>query len=147
MSVVVGVGAARGVTGAEVLALVRSVLAEAALPEASVTALATVDGKAGEPGLVTAAERLGVPLVTYDARTLAAVDVPSPSGAALAAVGTPSVAEAAALAAAPGGELLVPKRKSAPGGGTAKATAAVARHRTPEHGTHGTHGTTEETAP
>ncbi|MFE2543163.1 cobalamin biosynthesis protein [Actinacidiphila glaucinigra] len=147
MSVVVGVGAARGVAAAEVLALVTSVLAEAGVPEASVTALATVDGKAGEPGLVTAAERLGVPLVAYDARTLAAVDVPSPSGAALAAVGTPSVAEAAALAAAPGGELLVPKRKSAPGSGASRATAAVARHRAPGHGTQGTHSTTEETAP
>lgn len=146
--VVVGVGAGRGVAAAEVLALVRSVLAEAGMPEASVTALATVAGKAGEPGLVEAAERLGVPLVTYDARTLAAVAVPTPSGAALAAVGTPSVAEAAALTAAPGGELLVRKRKSAPGdGGAARATAAVARRRTPGHGTHGTHGTTEETAP
>lgn len=150
MSVVVGVGAGRGVAAAEVLALVRSVLAEAGVPEPSVTALATVDGKAGEPGLVAAAARLGVPLVTYDARTLAAVDVPSPSAAPLAAAGTPSVAEAAALAAAPGGELLVPKRKSAPGSGTARATAAVARHRTPDPGTdsrHGTHGTTEEKAP
>lgn len=145
MSVVVGVGAGRGVAAAEVLALVRSVLAEAGVPEASVTALATVDGKDREPGLVAAAERLGVPLVTYGARTLAAVDVPSPSGAALAAVGTPSVAEAAALAAAPGGELLVPKRKSVPGGGgAARATAAVARRPGPGHGTH---GTTEETAP
>ncbi|MFD8077049.1 cobalamin biosynthesis protein [Streptomyces sp. NPDC059718] len=150
MSVVVGVGASRGVAAADVLALVRSVLAEAGVPEPSVTALATVDGKAGEPGLVAAAARLGVPLVTYDARTLAAVDVPSPSGAPLAAVGTPSVAEAAALAAAPGGELLVPKRKSAPGNGAARATAALARHRTPDRGAdgrRGTHGTTEEKAP
>ncbi|WP_431963601.1 cobalamin biosynthesis protein [Actinacidiphila sp. bgisy160] len=150
MSVVVGVGAGRGVAAAEVLALVRSVLAEAGVSEASVAALATVDAKAGEPGLVTAAARLGVPLVTCDARTLAAVEVPTPSGAALTAVGTPSVAEAAALAASAGGVLLVPKRKSAPGDGTARATAAVARHRTPDDGTPGTpgtHGTTEETAP
>ncbi|MGW3246689.1 cobalamin biosynthesis protein [Streptomyces sp. NPDC001070] len=133
MSVVVGLGASRGVPAAEVLALVRSVLAEAGVPQASVVALATVDAKAGEPGVAGAAARLGVPLVTYDARTLAAVDVPSPSGAPLAAVGTPSVAEAAALAAAPGGELLVRKRKSAPAGGVARATAAVARRRTPEH--------------
>lgn len=159
MKVVVGVGAGRGVPAAEVLALVRAVLAEAGVPETSVTALATVDRKAGEPGVVAAAVRLGVPLVTYDARTLAAVDVPGPSDAPLAALGTPSVAEAAALAAAPGGELLVPKRKSAPEGGAARATAAVAGLRTPGHGTrtghdtrtgHGTHrrhGTTEETAP
>jgi cobalt-precorrin 5A hydrolase/precorrin-3B C17-methyltransferase len=141
VSVVVGVGASRGVPAAEVLALVRSVLAEAGVPQGSVVALATVDAKADEPGIAGAAARLGVPLVTYDARTLAAIDVPSPSGAPLAAVGTPSVAEAAALAAAPGGELLVRKRKSAPEGGVARATAAVARRRTPEH------GTMEESAP
>jgi cobalt-precorrin 5A hydrolase len=133
--VVVGVGASRGVSQAEVLALVRAVLREAGVPEASVAALATVDGKAGEPAITAAAVRLGVPLMAYDAHTLAAVDVPTPSGAPLAALGTPSVAEAAALAAAPGGELLVPKRKSAPEGGAARATAAVARRRTLSHGT------------
>ncbi|MDX3240244.1 cobalamin biosynthesis protein, partial [Streptomyces sp. ME03-5709C] len=74
MNVVVGVGASRGVAAAEVLALVHRVLAEAGVPVASVTALASVDAKAGEPGLVAAAARLGVPLVTYDARSLAALD-------------------------------------------------------------------------
>ena len=81
--------------------------------------------------------------MTYDARALAVLDVPNPSRAPMAAVGTPSVAEAAALAAAPGGELLVPKRKSAPGA-VPRATAAVVRHRTAGPGTH---RTTEETAP
>lgn len=78
-----------------------------------------------EPGLVQAAERLGVPLVTYSAEELATVEVPNPSGVALAALGTPSVAEAAALAG--GGELLVPKRKSEPvDGRAARVTCAVA---------------------
>jgi cobalt-precorrin 5A hydrolase/precorrin-3B C17-methyltransferase len=72
---------------------------------------------------VGAAERLGVPLVTYPADALAAVAVPNPSDAPLAAVGTPSVAEAAALVR--GGELLVPKRKSA--AVPAMATCAVVR--------------------
>ncbi|MBZ3902843.1 cobalamin biosynthesis protein [Streptomyces scabiei] len=123
---VVGVGASVGVSVGEVLGLVERVLRDAGLSVEAVVALATVDAKAGEPGLVRAAERLGVPLVSYPAEELAAVAVPNPSGAALAAAGTPSVAEAAALVG--GGELLVPKRKSGPVDGRAgRATCAVAR--------------------
>ncbi|GGT01240.1 precorrin-3B C(17)-methyltransferase [Streptomyces cinerochromogenes] len=122
-SLVVGVGASKGAPAGEVLALVEGALREAGLSSASVAELATVDAKAEEPGIVAAAERLGVPLVTYSAEELAAVEVPNPSDAPLAAVGTPSVAEAAALVR--GGELLVPKRKSA--GRPAMATCAVVR--------------------
>ncbi|MFF4969385.1 precorrin-3B C(17)-methyltransferase [Streptomyces sp. NPDC001037] len=125
-SLVVGVGASRGAPADEVLALVEEALREAGLSPRSVTELATVDAKSEEPGVVAAAERLGVPLVTYPAAELADVAVPNPSGAPLAAVGTPSVAEAAALAR--GGELLVPKRKSVRADGRpAMATCAVAR--------------------
>lgn len=125
-SLVVGVGASRGVPAQEVLELVEGTLREAGLSVRSVSCLTTVDAKAGEPGLVAAAERLGVPLVTYSAEELAAVEVPNPSAAPLAAVGTPSVAEASALLG--GGELLVPKRKSKRAdGGPARATCAVVR--------------------
>lgn len=122
-TLVVGIGASKGVTAGEVLGLVEEVLREAGLPARSVARLATVDTKAAEPGIVAAAERLGVPLVAYSAGELAAVAVPNPSTGPLAAVGTPSVAEAAALLG--GGELLVPKRKST--GRPARATCAVAR--------------------
>ncbi|MGP4091602.1 cobalamin biosynthesis protein, partial [Streptomyces sp. KR55] len=118
-SLVVGVGASRNAPVDEVLGLIEGSLREAGLSPRSVAELATVDAKAGEPGIVEAAERLGVPLVTYSAEELAQVDVPNPSDAPLAAVGTPSVAEASALVR--GGELLVPKRKSA------MATCAVVR--------------------
>ncbi|MEU2371579.1 precorrin-3B C(17)-methyltransferase [Streptomyces pseudogriseolus] len=122
-TLVVGVGASKGAPVEEVLGLVGDALREAGLSAASVAELATVDAKAGEPGLVEAARRLGVPLVTHPAVELARVEVPNPSDAPLAAVGTPSVAEAAALVG--GGELLVPKRKSA--GYPAMATCAVVR--------------------
>lgn len=115
---VVGVGGRAGVSVAEVCALVEETLRGAGLAPEAVTALATVDSKTGEPGLVGAAERFGVPLVGYPADRLAAVDVPDPSETVRSAAGTPSVAEAAALAA--GGELLVPKRRSV------SATCAVA---------------------
>ncbi|MFE1298188.1 precorrin-3B C(17)-methyltransferase [Streptomyces sp. NPDC058731] len=125
-TLVVGVGASKGAPVDEVLTLVEGALAEAGLSVRSLAELATVDAKAGEPGIVGAAERLGVPLVTYPAEELAAVEVPNPSDAPLAAVGTPSVAEAAALAR--GGELLVPKRKSERADGSpAMATCAVVR--------------------
>ncbi len=121
----VGVGASRGVPVAEVLALVEGTLRDAGLSAEAVVALVTVEARAGEPGLVRAAERLGVPLVTRSAGELAGVAVPNPSGVALASVGTPSVAEAAALVG--GGELLVPKRKSAPvDGRPGRVTCAVA---------------------
>ncbi|MER6469856.1 precorrin-3B C(17)-methyltransferase [Streptomyces collinus] len=125
-TLVVGVGASRGAPAEEVVGLVEEALREAGLSARSVAELATVDAKSGEPGIVAAAQRLGVPLVTYAAEELAAVEVPNPSGAPLAAVGTPSVAEAAALLR--GGELLVPKRKSERADGQpAMATCAVVR--------------------
>lgn len=120
-SLVVGVGASRGVRTAEVLDLVDTALADAGLCPLSVAHLATVAAKADEAGLVEAAARRGWPLETHPAERLAAVEVPHPSAAPLAAVGTPSVAEAAALVDADA--LLVPKRKSA------MATVAVARVR------------------
>ncbi|MFG2499717.1 precorrin-3B C(17)-methyltransferase [Streptomyces sp. NPDC048441] len=124
-SLVVGVGASKGASTEEVLGLVKDTLRDAGLSPASIAALATVDAKADEPGIVETAARLRVPVVTYAADELAGVDVPNPSDAPLAAVGTPSVAEAAALR--DGGELLVPKRKSAPEGRAPMATCAVVR--------------------
>ncbi|MFF1517421.1 precorrin-3B C(17)-methyltransferase [Streptomyces sp. NPDC058305] len=125
-SLVVGVGASRGAPVEEVLGLVGEALADAGLSVGSIAELATVDAKSEEPGILGAAGRLGVPVVTHTAAELAAVTVPNPSEAPLAAVGTPSVAEAAALVG--GGELLVPKRKSVRADGSpAMATVAVVR--------------------
>lgn len=125
-TLVVGVGASKGAPVDEVLGLIGSALGDAGLCAGSLAELATVDAKADEPGIVEAARRLGVPLVTHSAEELASVEVPNPSDAPLAAVGTPSVAEAAALVH--GGELLVPKRKSERADGQpAMATCAVVR--------------------
>jgi len=124
-SLVVGVGSARGVTAAEVGGLLDRTLADAGLAPASVRCLATVDVKAGEQGILDAAEARGWEVVTFPADVLARVEVPNPSEVVRAEVGTPSVAEAAALHAARalgrGAELVAEKRKSA------AATAAVAR--------------------
>ncbi len=119
-SLVLGVGSSRGVGADEVLDLVDRTLAGAGLSAASVSAVATADAKAGEPGIVEACRRRDWPLLSFPSEALAAVDVPHPSAAPLQAIGTPSVAEAAALLAS-GGTLVVDKTKSA------MATCAVAR--------------------
>jgi cobalamin biosynthesis protein CbiG len=103
VDVTVGVGAGAGVSPEEVLAAVDAVLPAGA----RVTALATLDVRAAEPGLAGAAAARGWPLTGHPAGALAAVAVPSPSARAAAAVGTASVAEAAALLG--GGRLVVGK--------------------------------------
>jgi cobalt-precorrin 5A hydrolase/precorrin-3B C17-methyltransferase len=119
-SLVLGLGASRGVSADEVEQLVDRALADAGLSAASVTAAATVDAKADEAGLVAACARRGWPLTTYPADRLATVDVPNPSDEPAKVLGTPSVAEAAALLHS-GGVLVREKTKSG------MATVAVAR--------------------
>jgi cobalamin biosynthesis protein CbiG len=118
-ALVVGAGCSRGCPAQELLELIGSVLDEAGAQPGSVRALATVDRRADEPGMVAAARHHGWPLVTHPAPALREVGVPTPSAVVAAHVGTPSVAEAAALLSA-GGPLLVPKRRSA------RATCALA---------------------
>jgi cobalt-precorrin 5A hydrolase/precorrin-3B C17-methyltransferase len=118
-SLVLGLGASRGVSTDEVEQLVDSALSGAGLSPASVVAAATADAKADEAGLVEACRRRGWPLTTYPAAQLAEVDVPNPSEEPAKVLGTPSVAEAALLHSA--GALVVEKTKSA------RATVAVAR--------------------
>ncbi len=118
-SLVAGVGCSRGAGADEILALLDSSLAEAGLSKKSVAALASIDVKRDEAGLLNAAGRLGVPVRFHPAEALSAVGPPNPSEVVREAVGTPSVAEAAVLAS--GAELVVDKRKSA------MATVAVGR--------------------
>lgn len=118
----VGVGASRGAPAEEIGQLIDDVLGELGVSHNSVRYLATVDAKADEPGLQSAAAERGWSVVTFPASRLAAVPVPNPSEVVRRAVGTPSVAEAAALLD-PGSELIAAKRASA------HATVAVARVR------------------
>jgi cobalt-precorrin 5A hydrolase / cobalt-factor III methyltransferase / precorrin-3B C17-methyltransferase len=118
----VGVGASRGAPAGEIGQLIDDVLGELGVSHHSVRYLATVDAKADEPGLHSAAAERGWSVRTFPASRLAAVPVPNPSEVVRRAVGTPSVAEAAALLE-PGSELIAAKRASA------HATVAVARVR------------------
>ena len=110
---IVGAGCSRGCPAEELLALIDTVLAEAGARPDAVRALATVDRRADEPGMVAAARHHGWPLVTHAAPELREVAVPTPSAVVASHVGTASVAEAAALLSAGGDTLLVTKRSSA----------------------------------
>jgi len=123
--VIVGFGARRGVSADELDELISAALARVGVDPAAVGGLATVDGKAAEPGVAEVAARRGWPLLTYPAAVLAGEAVPNPSARVDGAVGTPSVAEAAALRAIRdgGGHAVLLLGKTA---GTT-ATVAVAR--------------------
>ncbi len=96
-SLVVGMGASRGVSPAEARRLLDTALADAGLAVESVCAIATAQVKGDERALIDLASQLGVPLVTHSAEALSQVKVPNPSEVVRAAVGVPSVSEAAAL--------------------------------------------------
>ena len=130
-TLIVGMGASRGVPADEAGQLIEDTLADLGLSPRSVRYLATADVKSDEDGLQAAAAERDWRIVTYPTDLLAAVPVPNPSEVVRQAVGTPSVAEAAALAnpdaalppANPDATLIAAKRASA------HATIAVARLR------------------
>ncbi|MFC4949890.1 cobalamin biosynthesis protein [Pseudonocardia sp. GCM10023141] len=95
---VVGIGARRGISTAEVTAALTLLTTAHGIDAADVRAYASVDGKAHEPGILAAIAP--AELWTYPAAVLARVTVPHPDARVQAATGTPSVAEAAALHAA-----------------------------------------------
>ena len=118
-SLVVGVGCSRGVGAEEILDLLHRSLVEARLSAKSIAALASIEVKRDEAGLLEAAEGLDVPIHFHPAEALRAVETPNPSEIVREAVGTPSVAEAAVVSSS--AELIVEKQKSA------HATLAVGR--------------------
>ncbi|MFC9896159.1 cobalamin biosynthesis protein [Nocardia sp. NPDC127579] len=102
--VVVGIGARSGVTAEAVRRALREVVGNNV-----VRGIATIDRRAGEPGIVVVAQELGVAVRGFSAAELDRVVVPNPQDRVRDAVGTASVAEAAALAAG-NGPLLMGKR-------------------------------------
>lgn len=119
-NLVAGMGCHKGTPAAEILDFLQRTFYEEKLSLLSLKALATIEAKKREPGLIEAAARLGVEFIWFTAEDLKTITVPHPSAQAVRHVGAPSVSEAAALKAG-GAELIVPKRKAA------NATLAVAR--------------------
>lgn len=110
-TLVIGVGCKRGTTAAHLEDCIRSFLRENGLSLLSVRALATIDLKADEPGLLALCEKYGLPLLTYPAEALMALPgVFSSSDFVLKITGVDCVCERAAVMAT-GKRLLIGKTK------------------------------------
>ena len=121
--IVAGIGCDRQASVTEMQALLQDCLRIARIDPGRLQALATVELKADEPGLLALAERLNLPLKVFSVAVLEAQTprLATPSAAVFRAIGCHGVAEAAALAAVgPSGQLLLPKQRSA------RATCALA---------------------
>ncbi len=119
--IAIGVGCRLGCPADAIEGLVRQALDRA--PEAQRLGLFTIRDKAGEPGLIEAANRLGLRLIFVgrDALHEQSASVQTRSPHAESHFGVPSVAEAAALAGAGAGSVLLVPRIAGQG-----ATCAIA---------------------
>lgn len=100
MKVALGIGCDRGTPTATIAQGIAEALAACAATLADVRAVASIDLKADEPGLLQVVEENGWRCSFYPAAVLAEVAVPHPSETVRRHTGTPSVSEAAALLAA-----------------------------------------------
>ena len=99
MKLALGIGCDRATPAATIALAVEQALAACGAAIGDVAAVASIDLKADEVGLLEFARTKGWNIVFYSAAELAAVDVPHPSETVRRHTGTPSVSEAAALLA------------------------------------------------
>jgi len=128
IKVALGLGCDRDTPASTIALAVDQALASCAATIDDVAAVASIDLKADEVGLLEFARAKGWTIAFYPAAELAAVDVANPSETVRRHTGTPSVSEAAALLA--GGvdktQLLIEKhRLRGPDG--RNATVSIAR--------------------
>lgn len=119
---VAGMGCNTQTSSREILELIHGVFAINNLSLSSLQCLVSTSKKAQEPGLLQAAESLGVNLICIEHHQLHNIEVPNPSATVHKHMGVSSICEAAALLYTNHGSLLVPKTKST------NATLAVALH-------------------
>ncbi|MDR2882419.1 MAG: precorrin-4 C(11)-methyltransferase [Alistipes sp.] len=110
-SLTLGVGCRRGADPTGAAAEVERSLRVTGWHRGAVGVIATIELKKDEPLVRAMGEHFAATLTIYTAEELAAVEVPNPSGKALAATGSPSIAEAAARLGAHGGELVIEKQR------------------------------------
>ncbi len=127
MTLVVGLGCQRGCDVHTLLDLFDSALAEGGIERQRITALASIDRKQDEPGLLALAQLLDLPLQCFSAQQLAGYEhrLSHKSALAFAHTGCYGIAESAALALAEQlahgpARLLITRKK------TAQATFALA---------------------
>ncbi|MBD5804796.1 cobalamin biosynthesis protein CbiG [Azoarcus sp. Aa7] len=126
--VALGLGCDRGTPAATIARAIDEALAIAGATLADVRAVASIDLKSDEAGLLELVARQGWTIAFHSAATLARVEVPNPSETVRRHTGTPSVSEAAALLAA-GTDLtqLIVEKHKLRGSDGRNATVSVAR--------------------
>lgn len=133
LRVSVGLGCDRGTPLATLQHALDAALAQAGATREQVQAVASIDLKADEVGLLALAQVMGLKLAFFTPAQLAEVTVPNPSETVRRYTGTPSVSEAAALLVGgaggqplPASALLVEKFKHRGADGR-NATVSLAR--------------------
>ena len=128
MKVALGIGCDSGTPFDTIAQAVDAALEQACINNSDVGAVASIDLKASEPGLLQLATARGWQIKFYPAAALSAVAVPNPSEVVRKYTGTPSVSEAAALLVAETdmSQLLVEKYKLCGPDGR-NATVSIAR--------------------
>jgi cobalt-precorrin 5A hydrolase len=127
-SLVLGIGCDKGTASELIERGMLTTLARNHLSLKSVKALATIDKKKDEPGILGIAECFGWPLEIYTAEELNAVPgIENPSETVKRYVGTRGVAEPAALLGAGSERLLVTKEIYTEPGAGRSMTLAIAR--------------------
>jgi cobalt-precorrin 5A hydrolase len=109
---VAGLGFHRGTEALGLVSFIQQVFFENKLALVSLKTLATITSRVKDPGLVEAADALGVNVVAFSEEQLAGVTTPNPSSTTARLIGTHSVCEAAAMLAGNNKSLLVPKTKT-----------------------------------
>ncbi len=98
--IALGIGCDRGTPAATIAQAAAEALAQIGATPGQVGAIASIELKRDEAGLLEFAATLNQPVRFYPAAELAQVAVPNPSETVRKHTGTPSVSEAAALLAA-----------------------------------------------
>lgn len=110
-NLIAGIGCNSGTGAEEITRAVRDTLNEARLSFFSLAAMATIDKKAAEPGLVAFCRKHHLPILAYTPEQLNGVTGVTPSPAAQKATGAQAVAEPAAILGSDQGILLVAKQR------------------------------------
>lgn len=111
-SIVLGIGCNRGTSMEEIEQVIDEALAELRLSKKSVKAVATIDLKKNETGLLALTAKHNWSFVTYTPQQLNEMTFPNPSETVFKYTGAYGVGEPAALRYANAKELLLEKRKS-----------------------------------
>lgn len=106
----VGVGCRRGLEGEKIQKFIEEVFSQKGLDMRAIENIASIDLKNNEQGIISTAEALGVPFITYSGQELMQAEGDFPSSAFVTSVtGVDNVCQRAAVLASGQGEVVVEK--------------------------------------